>query len=316
MGPNSHPPESAGIIMQTFEVGVLPQSKFFFFSPTEKTQKLFYHQTMCGHFFCTDEYYIKRETFRPLLLVYVCNGNFNLELGDRSYTAGPGQVLFFDCRQPHHYYAEDSLEFFFVHFDGPQAHELCAYINETSGVQIDNPNNAKIGQLMHEMIEFYEAGNAESVLAGSNRIYRLLSLLENPHSSSRVRKNDDSLTRVIAYIRSNIGKKMSLHQLAGIAGLSDYYFSHLFKEMTGLSPSNFVIYSRIDHAKSLLLTTDLSVSEISAQVGYPNSSNLITLFTQRVGCSPIQFRKQNGIHTGITASTPAFSKTAHSPQQQ
>ena len=70
-------------------------------------------------------------------------------------------------------------------------------------------------------------------------------------------------------------------------------FSRLFKEMTGLSPNNFVIYSRIDQAKALLTTTDLSVAEISAQVGYPNSSNLITLFTQRVGCSPSQFRKEN-----------------------
>ena len=288
--------------MQIFEVGVLPQSKFFFFSPTEKTQKLFYHQTMCGHFFCTSEYYIKRETFHPLLLVYVCSGNFNLELESGTYSAGPGQVLFFDCRQPHYYYAEDDLEFFFVHFDGPKAHELCKYINETSGVLIDSPNNAKIGQLMREMIDFHDAGGTESVLAGSNRIYRLLALLENPLSSSRVRKNDDSLSKAIAYIRSHIGEKITLHQLAEIAGLSDYYFSHLFKEMTGLSPSNFIIYSRIDQAKSLLLTTDLSVAEIAAQVGYPNSSNLITLFTQRVGCSPAQFRRQNGLQ--VTALKP------------
>lgn len=288
--------------MQIFEVGVLPQSKFFFFSPTEKTQKLFYHQTMCGHFFCTSEYYIKRETFYPLLLVYVCSGTFHLELESGAYSAGPGQVLFFDCRQPHYYYARDDLEFFFVHFDGPQAHELCKYINETSGVLIDSPNNAKIGQLMREMIDFYDAGGTESVLAGSNRIYRLMALLENPVSSSRVRKNDDSLTRTIAYIRSHVGEKMTLHQLAEIAGLSDYYFSHLFKEMTGLSPSSFIIYSRIDQAKSLLLTTDLSVAEISAQVGYPNSSNLITLFTQRVGCSPAQFRRQNGLQ--VTALKP------------
>ena len=58
--------------------------------------------------------------------------------------------------------------------------------------------------------------------------------------------------------------------------------------MTGQSPNEFVIYSRIDQAKALLLTSDLSIAEISQQVGYPNSSNLITLFTRRVGCSPAQ----------------------------
>ena len=86
--------------MQIFEVGVLPQSKFFFFSPTEKAKKLFYHQTMCGHFFCTDEYYIKRDSFPPLLLTYVVSGNMNLELGDKTYSAGAGQVLFSTARTP------------------------------------------------------------------------------------------------------------------------------------------------------------------------------------------------------------------------
>ena len=292
--------------MQIFEVGVLPQSKFFFFSPTEKAKKLFYHQTMCGHFFCTDEYYIKRDSFPPLLLTYVVSGNMNLELGDKTYSAGAGQVLFFDCQNPHHYYADGDLEFYYVHFDGPMAHEICAYINETHGVLIDSQNNAKIARLMQEMVEFYEAGNTESILASSNRIYHLLSLLENPVSSPRLRKNDDSLTRTIAYIRDHIGEKLTLHQLAEIAGLSDYYFSHLFKEMTGFSPTNFVIHSRIDHAKKLLVSTDLPIAEIAAQVGYPNSSNLITLFTQRVGCSPSQFRKQN------LASQTSQNQTTHS----
>ena len=284
--------------MQTFEVGVLPQSNFFFFSPTAQTQSLFYYQTMCGHFYCTEEYYIKRESFPPLLLVYVCAGRFCLELTDASYTAEAGQIVFFDCRQPHHYYADGPLEFLFVHFDGPQAHELCRYINASSGVLIDDEHNEQVGQALRDLMAFYEAGGSESVFASSSRLYQLLSLLDNPRRSPRLKKNDDSINRAIAYIRTHIGEKISLHRLAEISGLSDYYFSHLFKEMTGLSPNNFVIYSRIDQAKALLTTTDLSVAEISAQVGYPNSSNLITLFTQRVGCSPSQFRKENRLSHG------------------
>ncbi len=280
--------------MQIFEVGLLPQSRFHFFSPAEKTRSLFYHQTMCGHHFCSREYYIKRETYPPLLLVYVVRGQFRLEIEAGDFSADAGQVLFFDCRQPHYYYAAgDDLEFLFLHFDGPMAHEICAYINETHGILLDSPNNEKIYTLLREMVEFYDAGNTESILASSNRIYYLISLLENPVNSPRLRKNDDSLNRAVAYIRTHVGEKITLHQLAEIAGLSDYYFSHLFKEMTGFSPTNFVIHSRIDEAKRLLLTTDRSVAEIAAQVGYPNSSNLITLFTQRVGCSPNQFRKQH-----------------------
>ncbi|WP_122791256.1 AraC family transcriptional regulator [Intestinibacillus sp. Marseille-P6563] len=279
--------------MKNYEIGVLPASTWFFFSPTEDTKKLFYYHTMCGHFFCTKDYYIKRKTFPVLLLVYVQHGEFYLELEDGHYTAQAGQIAFFDCRQPHYYHGSDDLEFYYLHFDGPQASELCRYINQNSGVVIDGENNDTILKILDEMILFYQNGGNESIFTTSARIYRLLMLLNSPIISPRLKKNDDSLIRAVSYIRSNVGKRISLQELADVAGLSVYYFSHLFKEMTGQSPTEFVINSRIDQAKALLLTSDLSVAEVSRQVGYPNSSNLISLFAKRVGCSPAQFRKEN-----------------------
>lgn len=279
--------------MKTYEIGVLPESEWFFFSPSEETKKMFYYHTMCGHFYCSRDYYIKRETYPPLLLVYVTRGTFFLELKDDTYEAHAGQIAFFDCRQPHYYHASDDLEFYFVHFDGPQAHELCRYINQTSGLIIEGENNGAILRMMEDMVMFYQDGGSESVFETSARIYQMLMLLNNPIQSPRLKKNDDSMSRVVSYIRSHVGKRITLQEMADIAGLSLYYFSHLFKEMTGQSPNEFVIYSRIDQAKALLLTSDLSIAEISQQVGYPNSSNLITLFTRRVGCSPAQYRREH-----------------------
>ena len=51
--------------MKTYEIGVLPESEWFFFSPSEETKKMFYYHTMCGHFYCSRDYYIKRETYPP-----------------------------------------------------------------------------------------------------------------------------------------------------------------------------------------------------------------------------------------------------------
>ena len=39
--------------MKTYEIGVLPESEWFFFSPSEETKKMFYYHTMCGHFYCS-----------------------------------------------------------------------------------------------------------------------------------------------------------------------------------------------------------------------------------------------------------------------
>jgi len=58
----------------------------------------------------------------------------------------------------------------------------------------------------------------------------------------------------------------------------------------------YVINTRIEHAKTLLLTTGMSVSEIAEEVGYSSSGSLINLFTKRVGKSPGQYRKS---HKGL-----------------
>ena len=279
--------------MQVYEVGILPQSVGFSFSPSPQVQKNYYYQIWIGHYYCSDEYYIKRESFPPLLLVYVCHGTFHLELEKKKYNATEGKVLFFDCEQPHHYYTDNDTEFLYIHFDGPRAHELCHIINRNNGILIDGTGNDAIKKSLLDMISFYEDSRSESIFATSEKIYHLFTILDNPLNAPRLKKNDASISRAIKYIRSHVGEKMTLHQLAEIAELSDYYFSHIFKELTGQSPMEFVIYSRIDHSKLLLANTLLPISEISKQVGYPSSANYITLFTQRIGISPNQFRKLN-----------------------
>ena len=200
--------------MKTYEIGVLPESEWFFFSPAEDTRQMFYYHTMCGHFYCNRDYYIKRDTYPPLLLVYVKAGTFCLELSGKQYEVNAGQIAFFDCQQPHYYHAKDALEFYYVHLDGPQAHELCRYINRTSGLVIDGPNNGAVLRAMEDMMTLYQNGGSESVFETSARIYQMLMLLNNPVQSPRLKKNDDSLVRAVSYIRSHVGKRITLQELA------------------------------------------------------------------------------------------------------
>ena len=278
--------------MPLSEIGILPQSTGVNFTPPKPAASLFFHVTHCGHLFCSREYYIKRDSFPPLLLAYIRAGTLCVETGGQHYEASSGQVLLLDCTEPHHYYAKaDGLEFLYVHFDGANSHELCRYITQSCGILIHGPQNSKIEAALLDMLDFYESGETNTLFASSLRLYQILSLFDDAIKSPCLRKNDDSIYRSIVYIRTHVGKKIALHQLAQIAGLSDYYFSRLFKEMTGFSPTEFVINTRIDQAKVLLTSTSLSILEISKQVGYPNSSNLITHFIRRVGMSPTQYRK-------------------------
>lgn len=283
--------------MKNYEIGILPESTCYSFSPSAEERKLFYYMFWCGHFFCDSDYYVKRETYPPLLLIYVRAGGIHLHLDHKTYDAVPGQVLFFDCQRPHHYYVKESCEFYYLHFDGPRAHEICSLINKSRGVLINGPKNELIREEMDELVRLCDSGVTESSFETSLRIYRIFSLLDDPEHSPGLKKNDDSIARSIAYIRAHPEQKLPLSQLAEISHLSVYYYSHLFKEMTGVSPAEYIIKTRIETAKTLLTTTTLSIAEIANQVGYQNAGNLITLFTKRVGCSPARFRKNQGLNT-------------------
>ena len=141
------------------------------------------------------------------------------------------------------------------------------------------------------MVYLYEHNHAETMFESSARIYKLFEILLSP--SIQEQKEELPITAAVEYIRANVGKPITLEELADIAKLSPYYFSHMFKRETGFAPMEYVINTRIEHAKTLLLTTSMSISEIAEEVGYSSSGSLINLFVKKVGSSPGQYRKSH-----------------------
>jgi AraC family transcriptional regulator len=82
------------------------------------------------------------------------------------------------------------------------------------------------------------------------------------------------LQQAIAYIHNHLPEDLSIMVIANELEMSQYYFSRLFKQSTGLSPYQYVMRQRIERAKYLLKTTVLSVLSIAEQVGFSNQ-NLI-----------------------------------------
>jgi AraC family transcriptional regulator len=81
-----------------------------------------------------------------------------------------------------------------------------------------------------------------------------------------------------------------LDDLAIITGMSRYYFCHLFKRSTGMSPYQYVIKCRIDRAKELLLfRQDCSIADVAFQVGFASQSQFTKHFKKWVGTTPKKF---------------------------
>lgn len=98
------------------------------------------------------------------------------------------------------------------------------------------------------------------------------------------------LQQITEYIHEHSDQNLSLLEMAQYVQMSPYYFSHLFKQSTGLSPHQYLISCRIQQAKQMLTTTTLSIAEIAAQAGFVDQSHLARHFKRQFGVPPSQFR--------------------------
>src|SRR5215212_6156528 len=99
-----------------------------------------------------------------------------------------------------------------------------------------------------------------------------------------------AVERVIAAMRERVGDALPLRAMAEIAHLSPYHFARVFRQVTGVPPGEFLGALRLEKAKQLLLSTDLSVAEICFEVGYNSLGTFTTRFTGLVGLSPGRVR--------------------------
>ncbi|MDR1837361.1 MAG: helix-turn-helix domain-containing protein [Treponema sp.] len=103
-----------------------------------------------------------------------------------------------------------------------------------------------------------------------------------------------ALRKAENFILENYTRKISLKEIADIAGLSPPYFSTIFKEEMGENLSKYLNRLRVEKASRLLLETDMSLSEIAACCCFEDQSWFSKIFKSYTGISPGKYRNQGG----------------------
>ena len=102
------------------------------------------------------------------------------------------------------------------------------------------------------------------------------------------------LQRVLSHVRENVDKELAVGELAQVVGMSQYYFSKLFKMSTGTTPHQYVMRQRVERAQELLRETQLALVEIASQVGFETQSHFTSVFRRLTGITPKRYREMRG----------------------
>lgn len=103
---------------------------------------------------------------------------------------------------------------------------------------------------------------------------------------------ENSSTASVRYISQYYDQPITVAQLAKLENYNPTYFNDWFKQQTGFSPNHYLRYVRISKAKEFLETTDYSIMEIAAMVGYSSNSTLTRAFHEVTGITPKAYRAE------------------------
>ena len=118
-------------------------------------------------------------------------------------------------------------------------------------------------------------------------IFREMSIIPQ---TKRISKGIDR--RVFEYIDKHLSENISLSEVARISHYNSSYFSRRFRESTGMTFTDYVHSERIKASCEMIKATDLSIEEISKNVGYSDKTLFYREFTQRTGMSPGEYRSK------------------------
>lgn len=219
-------------------------------------------------------------------LTYLLNGDFEVVYNGESKRISEGFVLL-PPNCPNLYTDFADTRRIYVHFSGIGVESILADANIKCGVY-SLPFSPIVENMFARLIA--EHNRREPVSLENGQLIYILYTLGKQQSSQRLPSDD--VQDAVTYITTHFSDKIHIDGLAISCKLSSSHFMHLFKEQTGFSPVAYQKMLRIESAKSLLISSHLSVSQISEQVGYPDPLYFSRVFKKSTRMSPKEYREK------------------------
>ena len=234
-------------------------------------------------------------------IILICSGSSEYLIHDKKYFIQPGDLLIYNAGVVHDEISGPDLEIGSycvavggLHMPGLGPNML---VPADAGYVFPSGESFDDLRILMEMI-FHNLAAEEpraEAFAGSLLHALLIKVLAVTDGADAQDKPVDEPhilgRRIKEYIDKHYMEPITLQTMGEALHISPYYLSHVFKQMSGYSPVQYLLRRRIGEAQTLLITTDLSITRIAELVGYDTQSYFNLQFTKNVGMSPGKFRQ-------------------------
>ena len=192
-----------------------------------------------------------------------------------------------------HYYGNptDRWDHSWLHVKGTIMPELLAQAGLASGVYPDLHIEASLQRYMPQIHEERVRNDMDPLIVEGlfacllRDIGRVLSPTHN--------EIPERIHALKQYLDSHYAETIRLDDLGRRAAMSKPHLISEFRKYLGVPPIDYLIDIRMEHARSLLLNRNLSITVVAERVGYPDIYHFSKLFKKRLGHSPSEFRNRS-----------------------
>ena len=159
---------------------------------------------------------------------------------------------------------------------------------------LDNAELAQdVNQLLAQINNLNYGNERIDTALGMNFLEQILIKVTHAIPADSVPNLDPRVEQACSILRENIGKNITVKDIAERCHTSPSRIAHLFKQDMGVGLQQFRNRLRMQFARELLLTTQISIETIAAKSGYTDPTQFSKYFRKHNDCSPRTFRQQN-----------------------
>jgi AraC-like DNA-binding protein len=244
-------------------------------------------------------------------LVYVCEGQIRIGINKECRTLKTGDFALFSSKDIHYYDSKDlhssiiiiifSPEFIRMQGGLPENLQLATPFIDTkmlSGVNSSVQKNIQnivysIVKECSDKMKFYDLQIKSKLLELYATIYRYFPTYTIDLSKENRRFPDMELMQVaLQYLENNFMNNITLNDIAERVSFSPFYFSRLFKRISGMNFKMYLNSIRIDKAENMLSLTSRTIADIAFECGFNSIRTFNRDFKTIKNCTPSDFRKQ------------------------
>lgn len=253
----------------------------------------------CGIQNCIGKHCFGPGTRNVYILHFISDGKGIFKYNGKTYHLGRGDVFLVRPDQEVYYEADEKnpWSYIWVGFHGIKAPAYLAAAGLKEDIVTGKCENTSLVFTYVQQMIINRQLTLANELKREAALLQILSTLVDEHKATLPKEERYDypyqiyVEQAVRYIQQNMKSSIKVNDIAAYIGIDRSYLTNIFKQVTNVSPQEYIVSYRMEQAEILLGDKNKTIAEIGYEVGYSEPMTFSKMFKKYKGMSPSEYRE-------------------------